>query len=276
MGDLHAAAAYCQPGLLPLAFNFEFTRQPWSAAAFQAAILEYEAALGPDGWPCYVLSNHDLSRHISRYGGRHASKVAKVAATMLLTMRGTPFLYYGEEIGMPDGHITRGQIHDPPGIRYWPLYTGRDPERTPMLWDATARAGFSSGEPWLPIHPNHAALNAASQAADSDSILSFYRRLIWLRKGSPALLQGDFVPLIQKPGDAMVYLRQAKSQRALVALNFSNREVRLDLAHTGIGDSVWSKLLSTHSTEPQSLSGINSNASLSLQPFEATIWKRDK
>jgi alpha-glucosidase len=273
MGDLQAAAAYCQPGLLPLAFNFEFTRQPWSAAAFQKAILRYEELLGPDGWPCYVLSNHDISRQISRYGGRHPAEVAKVAAALLLTLRGTPFLYYGEEIGMPDGHIRRDQIHDPPGIHYWPLYSGRDPERTPMLWDDSAGAGFSDGSPWLPIHPDHQQLNVETQNADSNSILSFYKRLIWFRKQNDALLRGDFLPLIQKPRDAMAYLRRSESQTMLVALNFSNRPVHVETENPIRGASIWKKRVSTHLGTSPMVKGIAGHAMLALQPFEASIWE---
>ena len=119
------SARYSGPGRLHLAFDFQFTEQPWNPAAFQRAILALEQALAEDSWPCYVLSNHDVSRHASRYGGRSPQARAKVAAALLLTLRGTPFLYQGEEIGMRDGRLARHEILDPPGRRYWPLYWGR-------------------------------------------------------------------------------------------------------------------------------------------------------
>src|SRR5262249_22311510 len=143
---------------------------------------------------------------------------ARLAALMLLTLRGTPFLYYGEEIGMRDVPIPEDRICDPVGKRFAAI--GRDPERTPMQWDGTRGAGFSTAnETWLPIGPDADVNNVARQANDPRSLLSFYRRLLWYRKQSPALRRGTYRPL-DGPTDTFIYLREHAEQRLLVALNF--------------------------------------------------------
>jgi alpha-glucosidase len=144
---------------------------------------------------------------------------------LLLTLRGTPFMYYGEEIGMRDVSLRRGEIMDPPGKRYWPIFKGRDGCRSPMQWDDMPFAGFSSAKPWLPVHPNYHQRNVAAQNEDPDSLLNFTRKLIALRKKVPALRRGEFVLLTTKPRDALVYLRRTTSQSVLVALNFHDRRV---------------------------------------------------
>jgi alpha-glucosidase len=274
MGGAEDAARFCGPGLLPLAFNFEFTNQRWSPAAFQNAVLRYERLLPEGGWPCYVLSNHDNSRHASRYGGRWPGERAKVAAAMLLTLRGTPFLYQGEEIGMRDGKIARSEIQDPPGKKYWPLYPGRDPCRTPIPWNATPGAGFTAGKPWLPLNPDYREVNVHSQRDDPDSVLSFYRNLIWLRKKSPALHSGLFRTLVDRPGRALVYLRQAKDQTMLVALNFFEQPATIPLGEP-LPPGTWKQVLS--SCESQSVpEKHNGKTTLTLQAHEAAIWKKQR
>jgi alpha-glucosidase len=272
MGDAEQAARFCGPGLLPLAFNFEFTHQRWSPAAFQNAVLRYERLLPEEGWPCYALSNHDLSRHASRYGGRWPEARAKVAAAMLLTLRGTPFLYQGEEIGMRDGKITRSEIQDPPGKKYWPLYAGRDPCRTPIPWNASPGAGFSTGKPWLPLNPEYRQVNVQTQQVDADSVLSFYRKLIWLRKESPALHSGGFRALVSRPSRALAYLRQAKGQTMLVALNFFERPLTIALEEP-LPPGTWQPALSSSGSQSVPFER-NGKTVIPLQSHEATIWKR--
>ncbi len=264
------AARYSAQGLLSLAFNFEFTRQPWRAPSFQRAVTRCEASHAQGGWPCYVLSNHDVPRHASRYGGRHAVERAKVAAALLLTLRGTPFLYYGEEIGMRNGRIRRDEIQDPPGKRYWPLYGGRDPERTPMPWSAEAGAGFTRGRPWLPLNSDYREVNVAAQRDDPHSVFSFYRQLIWLRKASVALRQGSYRPLIRAPRHAQAYLREAPGQRMLVALNFSAQPL-VAAFDEPLPSAAWRLRLSTHAAahEPMQGGGIH------LRPYEACIFEAE-
>lgn len=223
--DARVAASYygCNDEL-NLAFNFSFSSCPWNARAFRSEIDKWERALPPNAWPNYVLSNHDLPRHIQRFGrGELARDRARVAAMMLLTLRGTPFLYYGEEIGMSNGSVPRWRMQDPVGKRYWPLHPGRDEERTPMQWDASPGAGFTTGPHlWLPLAGDFRAVNVQNQLHDPGSLLSLYRRLIWLRKSTPALISGSYRPEDGVPDDCLVYRRETETQRLLIALNFAN------------------------------------------------------
>ena len=192
---------------LQLSFNFHFLEQPWIAERFRAVVEEWERLLPKASWPDYTLSNHDRSRAVSRYGLERAG----VAAVMLLTLRGTPFIYYGEEIGMTDVPIPPERVVD---------VDGRDPERTPMQWDASPNAGFTSGDPWLPLAFDHAKRNVAAQRDDPASLFSLYRRLGWLRKSSPALRRGSY-RTIAAPRGVFAFSREADGERVLVAKNFT-------------------------------------------------------
>ena len=197
-----------------LPFNFQLIRAPWHARQLARLIDEYEAALPPGGWPNWVLGNHDVHRIASRVGRAQA----RVAAMLLLTLRGTPTLYYGDEIGMTDVEVPPERVQDPyernvPGQGF-----GRDPERTPMQWDSRPHAGFSTVEPWLPLAPDYRAWNVEALRDDPGSILSLYRRLLELRRGEAALEVGRFVPLAAD-GDVLAWAREAGEDRFLVALN---------------------------------------------------------
>ena len=215
-------AAYCADGEgLHLAFNFAFSYGKWNAAGFAQAVADWEDALPPNVWPNYTLSNHDVPRAYTRYAvGGESDARARVAAAMLLTLRGTPFLYYGEELGMRNGRISRDQLQDPLGKRYWPAPVGRDGERTPMQWSAAPQAGFTTGAPWLPINDDYADVNAAAQEHDDQSLLHWYRRLIHLRKREPALVRGSY-ELLGDPSEAVFnYVRTWEGDRVAVCLNF--------------------------------------------------------
>jgi alpha-glucosidase len=212
---------------LHLAFNFRFQWSPWEAGEFRARIDEMERLLPPNAQPTYVLSSHDAPRHRSRFDDPKLGEArARLAALMLLTLRGTPFLYYGEEIGMRDVPIPQDRIQDPVGRRLPGL--GRDPERTPMQWSAEPNAGFSSAAPWLPVADDYAECNVARQLEDPASLLTFYRKVIWYRKESPALLRGSY-RAVESPNDTLVYVRENGEQRLLVCLNFSERPCRVAL-----------------------------------------------
>ena len=223
---------------LHIPFNFTLLYLPWRAGAFRQAVEAYEAALPSGAWPNYVLGNHDEHRIASRYGRTQA----RVVAMLLLTLRGTPTLYYGDEMGMTDVEIPPGQEQDPWGKQVPGLGLGRDPERTPMQWNAGPDAGFSTVEPWLPVAPDYEVVNVEAQRADPTSILSLYRRLIWTRKASPALLSGRYRAVDKVPEGCWAYLREHAGQRMLVALNFSDDEYRLSLPDLGVGQL----LVSTH------------------------------
>jgi alpha-glucosidase len=200
---------------LHMPFNFNFLRQPWSAERFRGIVEEWERLLPENAWPDWTLSNHDRSRAATRYGLHRA----RVAALMLLTLRGTPFIYYGEEIGMTDVPIPPDRIVD---------VDGRDPERTPMQWDSTPNAGFTSGRPWLPMAADAQRVNVAAQRDDPMSLLSFYRRVISLRQSSPALRAGSYRTL-RAPRGVFAYAREVAGERFVIALNFLGRSQRMPL-----------------------------------------------
>lgn len=243
-----AASYYGNGNELHLAFNFALLFQKWGASNFLRQIEQWDSLLRGRGWPTHTLSNHDQPRHYSRYAsGKDTASRARVAAAMLLTLRGTPFLYYGEEIGMSDLKLARGQIQDPLGKRYWPILKGRDPSRTPMHWNGSPYGGFSTAQPWLPVHPNHTVVNVESQAGDPRSLLSFYRELIWLRKRTPALCVGAYRSLVSHPTAYLAYLRSHEEQSVLVLLNFAGRRVTITLPGRGTDpmEGSWEVLLGT-------------------------------
>lgn len=232
--DLQRLARYYGSGHdeLPLAFNFSFLWSPWDAAAFREQVDRMEALLPPAAQPTYVLSSHDAPRYRTRFGdSTWGDARARVAALMLLTLRGTPFLYYGEEIGMRDVVIPLERIRDPVGKRFPAV--GRDPERTPMQWDPAPGAGFTTAATsWLPLASDFATVNVAAQAQDPRSHLSFYRRVMWYRKRATALTQGTYRRL-EGPPDTFVYLREHDAQRLLIALNFAAQPRKLVVAEQG-------------------------------------------
>jgi alpha-glucosidase len=249
---------------LHLVFNFAMLYQRrWDARAFRDLVQAWYDKLPPGAWPCWVLNNHDNRRSISRYAaGEHTEARAKVAATMLLTLRGTPFLYYGEELGLRQGRIPRAEIVDPPGRKYWPFDKGRDGCRTPMPWAATLNAGFSTGRPWLRVNPDYARVNVESARRDPASLLNYYRQLLALRHASPALQQGAYRALDQSD-KVFAYERAAADQRLLIVLNFAARPATLPI------DGAWRVRLS-------SLGRADSNVrdTLTVAANEAAILER--
>ena len=212
-----------------LPFNFQLISLPWDAREIFAAINEYEGALPTNGWPNWVLGNHDKSRIASRVG----SAQARVAAMLLLTLRGTPTLYYGDEIGMHDVAIPPDQIQDPQGTNMPELNLSRDPQRTPMQWDRSAGAGFTTGTPWLPVANVFPERNVVVERDDPMSLLSLYRRLITLRQGEPALALGDYAP-VGTEGGIIAFTREAEGRKFLVALNLDHRPGFLTPSHSDI------------------------------------------
>src|SRR5215207_866784 len=255
-----------------LPFNFFLVMEParskLDAKIFRDVIAASERSLA-GRWTTYVLSNHDIPRHYDRLGdGRHNDLIAKLTATMLLTLRGSPFLYYGEEIGMVTTEPkTVEEVRDPVGKRYWPLRKGRDGERTPMQWDATTHAGFTTGSPWLPAPPSYKERNVDAQETDADSLLNFYRRLIALRRRRPALLDGSYASLGDDP-HVYAYKRTVRGHHVIVALNMSGERRTLRLpSPMRTGPFVYQLALSSlPRTEPRGVSG-----EMALAPFEAVI-----
>ena len=202
-----------------LPFNFQLITLDWNPEEIFATLIAYEAALPPYGWPNWVLSNHDKPRIVSRVGPEQAY----VAAMMLLTLRGTITLYYGDEIGMRDVSIPEEKIQDPRGVNMPDKNLSRDPARTPMQWDTTPHAGFSETTPWLPVDRVYQSVNVQELQDRPESLLILYRRLIQLRHSEPALYEGDFVP-VYADHQLISYVRQAaEGDRFLVLLNLSHR-----------------------------------------------------
>jgi alpha-glucosidase len=228
----------------------------WRPGQFLRAIQKWEQALAPEAWPTWVLNNHDTSRSASRYAHAEQDARLKVTAALLLTQRGTPFIYYGEEIGQRDIRLKRDQIQDPAGRRFWPFYKGRDACRSPMQWDDSANAGFSPVQPWLPVHPDYPARNVAGQKCDLNSLYYFYRSLIQLRKKYAAIRDGMFLPLTYEPHTLIAYLRQTGEQTILVALNFSRRPNRLVLGGDLLRASWKILLTSSQKTQPEIHNGL--------------------
>jgi alpha-glucosidase len=212
-----------RPGVhLPL--NFQLIDTPWEARALATLITNYEAALPLDGWPNWVLGNHDRPRVAAKRGQAQA----RVAAVLLLTLRGTPTLYYGDELGLSDVAIERSQVRDPRELREPGLGLGRDPVRTPMPWDTSENAGFTTAKPWLPLHADWPTRNVARMTEESQSILTLYRQLLALRRDCLALSIGDFV-LLNVEDEILAYERRYDAERLIVALNLGEQPHRLQL-----------------------------------------------
>jgi alpha-glucosidase len=217
--------SYCGSDKLHAAFSFDFTATnlvfPWKASWVRDKILSREKIFEAAGvWPTTVMSNHDLPRAASRYAKGELDAQAFIAMTLLLTLRGTPFLYYGEEIGMRDISLKRSEILDPPGKKFWPFYKGRDGCRAPMQWDASPNGGFSSARPWLPAHQDYPLRNVEAQRQNPGSLFNFTKKLLTLRKELPALRRGDLAFVEGTPRDILAYLRETPEQTVLAAVNF--------------------------------------------------------
>ena len=274
VGETYLATAqktvsYCGPDKLHAAFSFDFTTlksvlatalqlYPWNPLWIMQKILAREQVSNKAGvWPTNVMSNHDLPRAASRYARGENDTQARIAMAILLTLRGTAFMYYGEEIGMRDIRLHHREILDPAGKRYWPIYKGRDGCRSPMQWDNRRYAGFSTVKPWLPVNPDYIHRNVAVQQADPNSLFNFTKKLLSLRRNYPALHQGGFVPLETRQG-VLAYLRITEEQTVLVAINFKGR-----VANYSLPQGNWHILLANHS-------GLT-DAATNLAPYEVRI-----
>lgn len=224
---------------LQLPFNFSLIGTSWNAASIHSAINNYESSLSNGQWPNYVLGSHDNIRLASRIGTENA----RAAALMLLTLRGTIFLYYGDEIGMEDVPMDRNQFKDTPSLRF-PHERSRIPARTPMQWNAAFAAGFSEADSWLRVHENYETLNAEAQSKDKRSLLALYHRLIHLRKKSSALSNGAYESLDVIPETVLAYRRYKNSEDYLILINFTDKTALPDLSEYRFQGHC---VLSTHS-----------------------------
>ena len=238
-----------------LPFNFQLLESAWNAEGVAEIIQKYEAALPPGAWPNWVLGNHDKSRLATRIGEHQA----RVAVMLLLTLRGTPTIYYGEEISMLDVAIPADEIQDPAEKNEPGLGLGRDPERTPMPWDGSLYAGFSRVKPWLPLGLDHLTRNVSVQRADATSLLNLYRQLIALRRKAPALVSGN-ISDVSAIGHVLTYERAQGSEKLAVSLNLGREAQQISHAAATI-------ILSTHLDR----SGENIGGNLALRHAEGVV-----
>jgi len=272
--ELDIASSYYGNGTdaLHLVFDFDFLFQPWSAGRMCKSLVEWYAKLPAGAWPTFTLSNHDNLRHCLRYAkGKWTVARAKVAAALLITLRSVPLLYYGEELGMSGGRLRREDLVDPLSKKTWPLRKyRRDLARTPMQWDGSLNAGFSNGKPWLPVDSRFPSCNAEEQGKSEDSLLSFYKRLIQLRKKHEALKSGDIQFKVEYLPNALVYVREHETEKVLVVLNFTARRMSLNPPTLSQRIEV---LLGSHRVVGETLA---LDQSPDIGPYEIVIGKENR
>jgi alpha-glucosidase len=241
---------------LHMAFNFSFLEAPLEADQLRTVVEQSERLIPAGGWPVWTASNHDVSRFPSRWCQGSADRI-RCVLLILLTLRGTPFIYYGDEIGMPDTPLTRADLTDPVGIRFWPKRTGRDPARTPMPWNALPGAGFTRQgvKPWLPLGDIEAC-NVEDQRRDEGSVLAFTRDLIALRRRMPALREGSYR---SRPAPTGCWAWE-RGDEVTVAVNLSDQATRLS--------DVRGKILA--STNPEDR-GRRAQGSLTIEPWQGLV-----
>ncbi len=258
-----------------LVFDWELLTRPWTAAAFRAALRRRERAFGDDRWPTIVLSNHDQPRHASRLadsvgaGEADRDDIARAAAVLSLTVRGTPFLYYGEELGLGDVDVPPEESIDAPAARVTPDFPwwDRSRARTPMPWTSEPGAGFTTGQPWLRLGPDAATHDVATQTPDPDSVLSCYRRLIAARRAEPSLQDGRLRLLPAGDPDVLGYRRLGSGAEVLVGIAFSAAGGRLDLPRRPAGGG-WRPIAGSHRRLPVVAADARS---LELRGYEGLI-----
>jgi alpha-glucosidase len=240
-----------------LPFNFHLIKTPWNALAIARLVDQYEAALPAGAWPNWVLGNHDKSRVATRLGGMPQ---ARLAAVLLLTLRGTPTIYNGEEIGMVDGAIAPSEVQDPWEKNAPGLGLGRDPCRTPMQWSAEPGAGFTQGRPWLPLAAGARKVNVAAETSDPRSTLWLYKRLLALRELEEALKVGAY-RLLEVTDDTLLFERRLDDRCLCMALNFTDAPQRVSL------NGQQQVLISTHADRaPETQAEVTT-----LAPFEGVV-----
>jgi alpha-glucosidase len=271
-GGTSAAARYTRGR--HIVFDWSLMESPWTADAFAAGIDLREAEYGPDLWPTIALSNHDRERQATRLAasvGRDRDPdhdaIAKAAAVLILALRGAPFLYYGEEIGMVDVHIPRDEIVDPPALRAGPDFPWYDRSRcrTPMQWSTAAGAGFTTSRPWLRLAPDAATRNVAAQASDPTSVLATYRRLLTYRRTAVALRSGGMERLDSGAPDVLAWTRTGSGQTLLVVVSFADEPRRVDVG--ALGSGCWVSRIGSH-VEP---AAVGEDGILALRADEAVI-----
>lgn len=246
---------------LNLAFDFSLMYRIWNARIIFKTVERWIQAIPDGGWPCHVFSNHDQKRSFTRLcKGRDGYQKYKLLAMLHLTLPGTPFVYYGEEIGMKNFHLAKNEIKDPLGLKFWPFFKGRDSSRSPMQWDSSQNSGFSlAKKTWLPVNPEYTFSNVKTQKKEEGSLLNEYKTIIKLRNKNPAFFKGRWEPVHKGKNGLVAYWRIFKNDRLLVVLNFRNKKIDINMLSPG-------KFKLIYSTVPRS-----GKDPLILSPYEGLI-----
>ena len=259
-----------------LVFDWELVGADWTAPAIRTAMARRESAFGADRWPTVVLSNHDQPRHASRFaesiGTNDQDAIAKAAAVLSLTVRGTPFLYYGEELGLGDVHVPPDERIDlaatrtEPGTTWWE----RSPCRTPMPWAGRPGNGFTTGVPWLCFGDDTARRNVDAESADPDSVLACYRRLIAVRSAWPSLQAGGMTPLAADHPTVVAFRRGTGEGSVVVVINTAADPAEIAADDLDAGGALGA-IAGTHRALP---AAVDAGGTLVLRPFEACLLVR--
>ena len=228
VGDSHRAIEimknYTSESRLHMAYSFELLGNKFSSSHIKKTIEEFHDSENNGNWPCWSFSNHDVTRHLSRWDQNESEEFAKLTGALLLSLRGTPCLYQGEELGQVETDLEFEELTDPPGIRFWPLNKGRDGCRTPMTWDHQLNnAGFTEGQPWLPVKNKQRDRSVTVQENNDKSVLNLYKKLIRFRKENEPLVKGNQV-FIHDEKNILVFLREYKSSQALCVFNLNDKK----------------------------------------------------
>ncbi len=230
--SLATMAEYVGEGRLHMAYSFELLTEEYRAAHIRDTVDALERQM-PHGWPCWTISNHDVARVLTRWGGQDASpSLATLLSAMVCSLRGSVCVYQGEELGLPEAGVPYEALRDPFGIAFWPNFKGRDGCRTPMPWRDSPDGGFSTGTPWLPVPPEHLRLAVSHQDADPRSPLNGFRRFLRWRHEQPALRWGD-IRFLTLPEPVLAFTRRLNGQTVLAAFNLGGKPQRVALPVRG-------------------------------------------
>ncbi|MEX0291161.1 MAG: alpha-glucosidase [Flavobacteriaceae bacterium] len=267
---------------------FYMRKDPWKLTEFKAIFSKWDAVFKDKGWGSLFLNNHDFPRAASRWGNDsevYWHKASTMLQTFLLTMRGTPFFYYGDEIGMTNigfddienyrdiNSLNRFEAAIKHGEDLKPLIenekkAGRDNARTPMQWDSSSNAGFSTGEPWLKVNRNHTqGISVASQERDNDSVLNYFRRMVQIRKAHPGLIYGHYTLLLEENEQVYAYTRTLKDSRYLILLSFSTKKTELKIP------LAYSKAKLIISNDKSEMEPVEKHNHFTLAPYQASVYQ---
>jgi alpha-glucosidase len=226
--SLGTMAEYVGEHRLHMAYSFELLTDEYRAAHIRNTVEALEQRM-PHGWPCWTISNHDVARVLTRWGGEHASpRLATVLSAMVCSLRGSVCVYQGEELGLPEAGVPYEALRDPFGIAFWPNFKGRDGCRTPMPWLDHVGGGFSQGVPWLPVAAEHLPLAVSRQERDPDSPLNGFRRFLRWRREQPALRWGE-IRFLELPEPLLGFTRELDGKRVLAVFNLGPQAQRVAL-----------------------------------------------